>query len=131
MVAGVLAWAVVVDQRAERDRERVCQGAAELPVRTRWSGPSGIVCVRRRGTPQRRSVGSCRAVIRYLVSRRCPAQGKAAEAAEAVHLRELMRWETAVGRCVAVAGGNCDCTAQEVEFVRAMQGVLYPSALKH
>ena len=41
---------------------------------------------------------------------------------EAVHLRELMNRETAVGRCIAVAVRPCDCTAQAVSFVRAIQG---------
>ena len=44
-----------------------------------------------------------------------------AEAAEAAHLGRLTDRETAMGNCIAIAGGPCDCTAQAVEFVRAMQ----------
>lgn len=44
-----------------------------------------------------------------------------AEADEARHLHQLMDRETAMGNCIAIATGPCDCTAQAVEFVRAMQ----------
>ena len=43
------------------------------------------------------------------------------EAAEAAHLRRLMARERAVRNCIAIARNPCDCTAQAVEFVRAMQ----------
>ncbi|MCY4663701.1 MAG: hypothetical protein OXC00_03445 [Acidimicrobiaceae bacterium] len=46
-----------------------------------------------------------------------------AEYREDYRLRQLYELERALGRCIRVGGGNCDCTAQAVTFVQAMQGV--------
>lgn len=45
-----------------------------------------------------------------------------AERREMAHLRRLMDAERAVERCVAIMVAPCDCTAQAVQFARAMQG---------
>ena len=41
---------------------------------------------------------------------------------EAAHLRELYDLKMAVGQCVRMMPGPCDCSVHAVSFVRAMQG---------